>query len=138
MRYAVYKTWKLNGFANLESVEGSRFIPFNGKPKESDWHPNPMWVPHPDRKPWDIFEIYGPSALVLTEHARQVLQPVFDAGRYELLPLTHDGTKYTVVNILEVTDCLDRDKCVFDAFGIVKKFAFLPDRITHSLFKIQE
>ena len=140
MRCAVYKAWKLNGFATLVSTEGSstRFIPFDGKPKGNKWTPNPMYVPYPDRKPWDIFDIYGPSALVLTEHALEVLRPVFDAGLYELLPLIHDGTKYTVVNILEVTDCLDRDKCEFDSWGIVQKYAFIPERITHSLFKIRE
>jgi hypothetical protein len=142
VRYAVYSIQKCDGYANLvtapEAHPDKVFIIFDGRPKGENWRPSPVYVLRPLDRPWDIFTIYGPSALVLTAAARIKLQAFFDRGRYELLPLVHDGKNYTVINVLEVPNCLDREHCVFRSSGSIEKYAFHPGRFTTSLFKVPE
>jgi hypothetical protein len=58
----------------------------------------------------------------------------------ELLPLDYDGLRFWVINVLEVSDCLDLPNCVYpaDRPWAIEEYAFLPDRFGQSLFKLPQ
>lgn len=139
MRYNIYILRRCRGFASLTTFpDAKQFVRFDGMRKRSDWHPPAVHIAHPELKAWDIFEIFGPSALVLTEHATDKLRPFFEQepDDYELLPLEHAGMQYTVVNLLGLLDCLDGERSDHRSTGSFSGFAFKPERITRSLFKV--
>ncbi len=60
-------------------------------------------------------------------------------SNFELLPLTLDGRDYYLCNVVNVVDCLDKEKSKFNQFGGVSQVVFdvskLPD---NGFFKILE
>src|SRR5690606_5588432 len=57
----------------------------------------------------------------------------------ELLPFEAEGQTFYVVNVLEVPNCLDHTRSEMPPDrGIVIQYAFHPQRITRSLFKLPE
>jgi hypothetical protein len=139
MRFAVYSLQKATGFRNLSTTGGAsdRLMTFDGSRKGATWLPPSVRLTQGGR-PWDIFTVFGPSALALTARATSLLRPYFHEGPYELLPLPCNEDELTVVNVLEICSCLDRKRTKFRSTGSIERYAFLPEKFRWSLFKIPE
>jgi hypothetical protein len=106
----------------------------------SAWNPPSVRRLYPAREQWDIAPFLGPDGLVITEHAREVLGEHVSNLGVELLPLDFEGSRYWVINVLDVVDCLDLTNSIYpaDRPWSIEKYSFLPERFTRSLCKLPQ
>jgi hypothetical protein len=115
---------------------------FDGTLRLGNWSPPSVYVFMPRHRPGDFYQ-FGGGALITTPRATEALEEFLEMAG-ELLPLPYDGTNYTILNVTEVINCLDREQTEWqrgaDGAPIwIKRFVFHRDRFTQSpLFKIPE
>ena len=80
---------------------------FDGSVRYDSWHPPKVRIYKPTHERGDFFN-FDSSALIASKHATEVLLEFFEASG-ELLPLPFGKETFTVVNITECVNCLNRD-----------------------------
>lgn len=118
-------------------------LTFDGLPKKKDWLPPDLFVLHPKLKKGDFFHLC-PGTLVLNEGAIEILLEYLEMSG-ELLPVRCEGEEYTVINVTECINVLNRAETDW-VYGSstgkrirIRNYAFYADRLTETpLFKIPE
>ncbi len=140
MRYSVYQLRKHPARAHLHVVVPGGALPerivFDGQPKSVNWTPLPVEFIGNDVPPAEISTIFGPSALVLSRRALELLRQAFDVASCEFLPLDCPGQEFFICNVMTQPDCLRADKSRLDAKP--KSYQFIPARFGPSVFKIPQ
>ena len=111
--------------------------------KASGWRPPAIYVPNPKLKRGNFTRLSS-GAFVVDSVAFESLAAILERSG-ELLPLTHEGEMFYLVNVLECVNCLDHDatewtvdKTTGERIGI-ERFKFMPARMGEStLFKLPE
>jgi hypothetical protein len=107
----------------------------DGTTRRDRWIPPPVYSPNPTlERPdaWGMLFLSG--CFALNEKACTALAPVLWSA--ELLPLPLRNETLFVVNVLEVVDCLDRERSSFKRSGAVDVYAFIAHRVPEApLFK---
>ncbi len=125
-----------------DSTYDTGILDFRCKPKRADWTPPTVYCDNPASDEGDFWSIgLGAGAFATTPAATdQVLEFLEMAG--ELLDLPFENSKFSVLNVLECVNALDKQKTKFarpDGGGMIKEFAFHSDRLPEStIFKIPE
>lgn len=114
---------------------------FDGLPKH-DWTNPEVRIYNPQAKRGDFISLYG-ALVARYPAADKVWTELEFAG--QVLPIEFDGEKAVILNITEVANCLDHEKCewVYGRDGVTRircqKFVFRTDLVPESsLFKIPE
>lgn len=90
----------------------------------------------------DFCDIDDMGICILNEWTYKMLSPAFNQS-VELLPLKSDDQTYYLVNVIETTDCLDRNNSDYTALGVnqimsYNELSFHTDKITCPFFRIPE
>jgi hypothetical protein len=111
--------------------------PSKGERLGDRWEPPPVYSPEPRLKRPDIWWISVWDDFALSERAVEALGARL--WSVELLPLPYGDEVLQVVNVLDVIDCLDRERSEFAPTGAVERYSFVSHRVPESpLFKIPE
>ena len=118
---------------------------FDGRPRSSEWCDPGVYVLHPKLKRGNFFSLGGSvgTFIVDVSTARELGDLLERSG--ELLPLTHKGEQFYVVNVTECINVLDDENTEW-VYGRttgakidIKRYAFHANRLTETpLFKIPE
>ena len=111
--------------------------------KLSSWRPPEVYIHNPKLEKGNFFHLCS-GGFVVDSYAAGRLRTVLELAG-ELLPLTHEGHQYYLLNILECVNCLDANTTEWvmgktsGAKIRVMKYQFNADKISEStLFKIPE
>ncbi|MWP49541.1 MULTISPECIES: DUF1629 domain-containing protein [unclassified Gilliamella] len=90
----------------------------------------------------DFNDINDMGVYIISPRAYELLYPLFDDS-VEVLPLKSDDGTYFLLNIIQTTDCLDKENSVYTALpgGQILEYENLsidPQKITCPLFRIPE
>lgn len=126
-----------------ENAEDWKRLEMDCTSKMDIWEPPPVFILQPTHIPGNFYQ-FGTGFLIMDTRAVEALES-FLVMAGELLPLPYNGQEFTVLNVLECINCLDREATqwfVNEATGEKyrpKKYVFHPDRfIGSALFKIPE
>lgn len=101
------------------------------------WNPPPIYVDKPKLKRPDIFHLVGAVGLVLTPRALDHLDR-FALWVGELLPLPFRGEMLQLLNVLQVYDCLNLERTVFEG-GEATVFEFHAHRLPEApIFRLPQ
>ena len=112
------------------------------KPRAATWTPPPVFVYEPLLEDGDFYQ-FGDSILIASPRATEVLRGFFEEAG-ELLPLPHEGTQYTLLNVTLCINCLDHERSAWLRTKAGQRvyptrYAFHRNRFDESaLFKIPE
>lgn len=119
-------------------------LQFDGESVADTWAPPPVWCPAPKKKAGDFWGIGSCCVPAVTRAAFPHIQTHAEMGG-EILPLTFDGVELLILNITEVVNCLDHEKCRWHDDGGSKRlnidagYHFRPERFSESsLFRLPE
>ena len=123
--------------------EAHRYL-LDGTPKLATWEEPPVFIYKPLLKRGNFADMWGLFSPALDEHAVDELRELLEMSG-ELLPLTHQGENWSILNVTECVNMLDdeRSKWVYgETTGAkiqIAKYVFHASRVTESpLFKIPE
>ena len=114
---------------------------FDGSSLRDEWSPPQVYSLYPKKNKPDFWKLWAGGATLVSgpDVTEKVYSAYARAG--ELLPLPFDGELFTVLNVTECIDCLDRENSRWmDELKIGRpvKYAFYGERMSSSLFKIPE
>lgn len=140
----VYKIKQASGYQYFLPENQAEWDVLEGrcKPKAATWEPPSVFVFEPFLKEGDFYQ-FGNSKLIASPRATKALLGHFQIAG-ELLPLPHEGTEYTLLNVTECINSLHQERTEWHFYetgerGLIAKYAFHPDRFTEStIFKIPE
>lgn len=131
----------LNNFQTLSILKSARFLTTDrvGKPLSALWKPPQVFVPKPKRPKPDIWQMGAFGFLILEANALSVLGRVVEPVG-ELLPMTFEKRRLTVLNLTHVTDCVEMADSEIDVSKVLDVSGLAIDlrRIEHSLFWFPE
>lgn len=109
-------------------------------PLASTWEPPPVYIYMPRLKAGDLYNFHGGS-LIFSPAATEKLRSFLEMAG-ELLPLPFESQVYTLLNVTECINCLDRKNTKWryaeDSWPI-DHYAFHRNRFSESdIFKIPE
>lgn len=109
-------------------------------PLASTWEPPPVYIYKPRLKAGDLYNFHGGS-LIFSPAATEKLRTFLEMAG-ELLPLPFESQVYTLLNVTECINCLDRKNTKWryaeDSWPI-DHYAFHRNRFSEStIFKIPE
>lgn len=109
-------------------------------PLAETWKPPEVYIDMPKLKAGDLYNTQGCSPIFRPSAMKKLQEYLEMAG--ELLPLPYKSEVYTLLNVTECIDCLDRKNTEWlyaeDAWPI-KQYAFHKSRFSESrIFKIPE
>lgn len=109
-------------------------------PLASTWAPPPVYIYKPRLKAGDLYNFHG-GHLIFSPEATEKLRMYLEMAG-ELLPLPFESKVYTLLNVTECINCLDRKNTEWlyaeDSWP-VKRYAFHRNRFSESdIFKISE
>lgn len=112
---------------------------FWGIPKLPHWNPPKVKMTRMEGSEFDI-SLFLTAGLLLTPKALEALSPVLQKSKLELLSLPCGDQQFTIVNIIELVDCLKRpESCLFnEGAGSAERYVFKGEMINKPLFKIPE
>src|SRR5690554_5537489 len=102
-----------NRYQSLQiEFEGDTFpldeFTFDGTPKAATWKPPEVFVRRPMLRKGD-FARFCSGVLAIKESSLKGVQMHFEMAG-ELLPLTHEGERFVVLNVLECINVLNQEK----------------------------
>lgn len=148
--YTVYTNYdKYQSFMNdltVEEIEKdlTTIYHFDGIRRVDIWkQPRGLYIANPMDEKGDFFHLS--CEIAMNQKAYSVLKEIMDAS-CELLPFTYENETYYAINVLNVIDCYDYKKGVYDYLEdgtkskndiwSIKKYAFNPNNFNDkSLFK---
>jgi hypothetical protein len=126
-----------------ESIWESDWLKLNCKPKQATWRQPLVYVADPMKQPGNFIHLCA-GGFVVDPIADGALREVLEMAG-ELLPLSHEGVLYQLVNVVECVNCLDAEKSKWilgkttSARIRIKEYEFIENRFSEStLFKIPE
>lgn len=85
--------------------EDSECLYMDGTPRKDTWTPPEVFILYPKHLVGDFFQ-FGGAAPIASPKAAHALR-AFSQSAGELLPLPYNGETYTILNVLNIVDCLD-------------------------------
>lgn len=119
-------------------------LKFDGESVSEAWTPPGVWCPYPKKKAGDFWGIGSTGVPAVTRAAYPHIQTHVEMAG-EILPLTFEGVELLIMNVTEVINCLDHDKCRWHDDGGSRRlnidagYHFRPERFSESsLFRLPE
>lgn len=119
-------------------------LKFDGVSVADAWAPPGVWCSAPKKKAGDFWGIGSCGVPAVTRAAYPHIQTHAEMGG-EVLPLTFEGVELLILNVTEVVNCLDHEKCKWHDDGGSKRlnteagYHFRPERFSESsLFRLPE
>lgn len=110
------------------------------KRRKASWQPPSVFIYEPLHEAGDFYSFYG-GTLILSPEATELLRTFLEMAG-ELLPLPFESKVYTLLNVTECINCLDRERSEWrteEKVGIPKRYVFHRNRFSESMiFKIPE
>lgn len=119
-------------------------LKFDGEPVADRWSPPGVGCHSPKKKAGDFWGIGSCCVPAVTRAAYPLVQTHAEMGG-EILPLTFEGVELLILNVTEVINCLDHEKCKWHDDGVTRRlnidagYHFRPERFSESsLFRLPE
>lgn len=110
------------------------------KPRTASWQPPSVFIYKPFHKAGDFYN-FSSGTLIISPDATESLRTFLEMAG-ELLPLPFESKVYTLLNVTECINCLDRQRSEWrteEKIGIPTRYVFHPNRFSESvIFKIPE
>lgn len=106
--------------------------------KQDSWVPPPVYIYQPKHKVGDFYQ-FAAGTLITSPRATNTLRGYLEQAG-ELLPLPYEGQVFTVLNTLQLVDCLDTTQAIKRP-GYYAKYVFKHEILSHAqspLFKIPQ
>lgn len=123
-----------------EGINKLDVLQFDGTSRKNNWPQiKQLYIYSPRDKEGDFFTIGGP--LVFNQKAYKIIHPILEPY-CEWLPLNLDGESLYVLNLLLLSNCLNKEKSKIEYIGnilyMIHEYSFYPDKMPPvSVFRLQ-